>query len=187
MTYDASRKGVIPDTTQAQLWDRLSRFLNEILPVAEKAGVELALHPDDPPFEGLRHTPRLVYEPDLYQKVIDINRSPSNKLEFCMGSIQEMSKGSLYDAIRQYGEQRRISYVHFRNVRGKVPKYDEVFIDEGDIDMLKALRIFKQCNFDGVFIPDHTPSMQSTDSWKTGMAFALGYMKALFTVLEEEK
>ena len=72
-----------------------------------------------------------------------------------MGSIQEMTHGNIYDAIRQYGGQKRISYIHFRNVKGKVPKYNEVFVDDGDIDMLKALALLEQCGFDGVIVPDH--------------------------------
>ena len=135
--------------------------------------------------ENLRGVPRLVYRPDQYQKVIDLNPNPANKLEFCMGSIQEMKDGNLYDAIEQYGAQKRISYVHFRNVRGKIPCYDEVFLDEGDIDMLRALSQFKRLGFDGVLIPDHTPLMTCGASWHAGMAYALGYMRAAFQMIDK--
>lgn len=187
MTYDSSRKeGYLEPISAEQLWDRLKRFLNEILPVAEEAGVELALHPDDPPMPWLRKTPRLVYRQELYQDVIDLNGSASNKLEFCMGSIQEMQGSDIYEALEQYASQNRISYIHFRNVRGKVPHYDEVFLDEGDIDMVKALRILKKHHFDGVLIPDHTPQMSCAGPWHAGMAFALGYMRAAMKCVEEE-
>lgn len=102
--------------------------------------------------KNLRGVPRLVYQPDLYQRVIGLHPSPANKLEFCMGSIQEMTEGSLTEAIEQYGAQKRIRCIHFRNVRGKVPCHDEVFLDEGDIDMLSALRQLQQLEFDGVLI-----------------------------------
>lgn len=184
MTYAKSDGSAIAPVSSEELWDRLERFLREILPVAEEAGVEMALHPDDPPFEGLRQTPRLVYQPELYQKVIDISSSPSNKLEFCMGSIQEMTHGNIYDAIRQYGGQKRISYIHFRNVKGKVPKYNEVFVDDGDIDMLKALALLEQCGFDGVIVPDHTPEILCGAPWHAGMAFALGYMRSAMQMME---
>lgn len=95
----------LPPVTEEQLWDRLKRFLDDVLPAAEAAGVELALHPDDPPMKNLRGQPRLVYQPSLYQKVIDLNPSLANKLEFCMGSVQEMTEGSLTEAIEQYGSR----------------------------------------------------------------------------------
>ena len=184
MTYEKGDGTFLDPIPSEELWDRLRRFLEEILPVAEEAGVEMALHPDDPPMEGLRGMPRLVYQPGLYQKVLDLNPSTSNKLEFCMGSIQEMTEGDIYQSILQYAGQGKISYCHFRNVKGKIPKYDEVFVDEGDIDMLKALSLLKQCDFDGVLIPDHTPEIDCQAPWHSGMAFALGYMRAAMQQLD---
>lgn len=185
MTY---KKGIpgkyVEPITHEVLWERLEWFLKELLPVAEEAGVELALHPDDPPMESLRQTPRLVYKDDLYQKLLDLDSSSSNKIEFCMGSIQEMQGSDIYKSIERYSDS--ISYVHFRNVQGKVPKYNEVFVDEGDIDMYKALKLFKKNDFNGVLIPDHTPEMICDASWHAGMAYALGYMKGLIQILERE-
>jgi len=156
------------------------------MPVAEKAGVRLALHPDDPPVPQLRGAARLVYQPHIYQKVIDAYPSHSNSLEFCMGSIQEMSEGCIYESIEQYASQNKIAYVHFRNVKGKVPHYQEVFVDEGDIDMIKTLELYKKHNFEGVIIPDHTPEMTAPGSWHTGMAYALGYMKAAMNIINNK-
>ena len=187
MTYDPDAPdGYVPRITYDELWQRLEWFLKRILPVAEDAGVEMALHPDDPPMPMLRNTPRLIYQPELYQKLIDLVPSPSNKLEFCMGSIQEMTHGNIYDAIEQYASRQKISYVHFRNVVGKVPDYNEVFVDEGDIDMVKALRILKRCHFSGVIIPDHTPEITCGAPWHAGMAYALGYMKAALKMIDGE-
>ena len=84
----------------------------------------------------------------------------------------------MYDAIGHFARQDRIGYVHFRNVVGRVPKYREVFVDEGDIDMRKALRTYAANGYDGVFIPDHTPQMSCAAPWHAGMAYALGYMRA---------
>ena len=189
MTYDpeAAEKGFIPPVSRNELWKRLKWFLEGILPEAEKAGVEMALHPDDPPMPEMRRAARLVCQPEYYQDVIDLSSSPSNKLEFCMGSIQEMTHGDIYQAINQYSAENRISYIHFRNVKGKVPCYDEVFVDDGDIDMYKALQILAKNNFKGVLIPDHTPLITAGgDPWKDGMAYAIGYMKALVDVLIKE-
>ena len=187
MVYDPEApEGTVGQVTSDQLWQRLSDFLEALLPVAEEAGVRLAAHPDDPPLPVVRDTARLVYQPRYYQQLLDLNPSPSNKLEFCIGSLAEMSEGDIYTVVDQYSRQQAIGYVHFRNVRGKVPNYTEMFIDEGDVDMLRVLRILKHNGYTGVLIPDHTPQMTCDAPWHAGMAYALGYMRALLTVVEGE-
>ena len=168
----------MPAITHDELWRRLDGFLQEILPVAEEAGVKLAAHPDDPPTPFIRGQPRLVYQPRLYQRLIDLNPSPSNTLEFCIGSLAEMTEGDIYNVVDRYSRQRRLGYVHFRNVTGKAPNYRETFIDDGDVDMHRVLEILKKNDFDGVLIPDHTPQMSCSAPWHSGMAFAMGYMKS---------
>ncbi|HLP77671.1 MAG TPA: mannonate dehydratase [Candidatus Paceibacterota bacterium] len=188
MVYDPDAPvGTIAPATSDELWKRLQNFLEEVVPVAEEAGVKLALHPDDPPMPTIRSQPRLVYQPGLYQKVIDLKPSPANALEFCLGSLAEMTEGDIYDATEQYSRQGKLAYVHFRNVTGKVPFYRETFIDDGDIDMLRVLRILKKNGFDGVLIPDHTPQMSCNAPWHAGMAFAMGYMKAALQMIEKEQ
>lgn len=179
MTYDPhAAPGPGLAVTPEQLWQRLDDFLAAVLPVAEEAGVTLALHPDDPPTPTLRNTARLVYQPALYQRLLDMYPSPANKLEFCIGSLAEMSEGDIYEAVESYSRQGAIAYIHFRNVRGKVPRYHEVFVDEGDVDMLRVIRILRANGYNGVLIPDHTPQMACAAPWHAGMAFALGYMRA---------
>jgi mannonate dehydratase len=179
MVYDPKAPaGSVPSITSDELWRRLDRFLSEVLPVAEKAGVKLAAHPDDPPLPTMRGQARLVYQPRMYQRLIDLNPSPSNALEFCLGTLAEMTEGNLYETVEQYSRQGRLAYVHFRNVRGKVPHYKETFVDDGEIDMLRVLKILKRNKFDGVLIPDHTPQMTCDAPWHAGMAYALGWMKA---------
>lgn len=185
MIYDpAAPKGNVPAATSEQLWQRAADFLNECLPVAEKAGVKLAAHPDDPPLPTLRGQPRLVYRPDLYQKLIDINPSASNQLECCVGTIAEMPDGDVYDAVDRYSAQQRIAYIHMRNVRGKVPYYKETHIDEGDVDVLRIFRILKKNNFSGLIIPDHAPQLTCDAPWHSGMAFAMGYLRACLKAVE---
>jgi len=173
-----ARGGVVPSATPEQLWQRLKDFLDAVVPVAEEAGVTLAAHPDDPPTPTMRGQPRLVYQPRLYQKLLDLKPSPRNQLEFCVGTLAEMSEGGVMEAVAQYSKQRRVAYVHLRNVRGRVPSYRETFIDEGDLDVLRVLRILKENNFNGVVIPDHAPQMTCDAPWHAGMAFALGYLRA---------
>ena len=179
MVYDPNApEGTIPPITTEELWRRLEGFLEAVLPVAEEAGVKLAAHPDDPPMPAMRGQPRLVYQPHLYQRLLDLRPSPSNTLEFCLGSLAEMTEGDLYQAVDDYSRQGKLAYVHFRNVRGKVPHYRETFVDDGDIDMPRVLRILQRNRFDGVLIPDHTPQMTCAAPWHAGMAYAMGYMKA---------
>ncbi len=187
MTYDlAAPEGTVPPVTSEQLWQRLGDFLHAVVPVAEEAGVRLAAHPDDPPMPTLRGHARLVYQPQLYQKLLDVYPSRSNALEFCQGTVAEMTDGDVYEAIDRHSKQGAIAYVHFRNVRGKVPRYHEVFVDEGDVDMVRALRIYHQNGYDGVMIPDHTPQLTCAASWHAGMAYALGYMRAAIRLVQEE-
>lgn len=187
MVYDPDAPpGTVPSATSNQLWARLAEFLNEVLPVAEASGVRLAAHPDDPPMAVMRGQPRLVYQPHLYQRLIDLRPSPASQLEFCLGSLAEMTEGNLYDAVDQYSKQGKLAYVHFRNVSGKVPFYKETFLDDGDIDMLRVLRILKTNRFSGVLIPDHTPQMSCEAPWHAGMAYALGYMRAALQMLGKE-
>ena len=187
MIYDpAAAPGTVPSATVEQLWQRLEDFLDATLPVAEEAGVRLALHPDDPPMPTMRGQPRLVYQPHLYQRVLDLRPSPANTLEFCLGSLAEMTEGNLYEAVEQYSLAGKLAYVHFRNVTGKVPHYRETFADDGDIDMLRVLRILKKNHFDGVLIPDHTPQITCEAPWHCGMAYAMGYMRAALQILETE-
>ncbi|MBN2327142.1 MAG: mannonate dehydratase [Candidatus Omnitrophica bacterium] len=187
MVYNPNAQpGFVEPVTPEQLWRRLEAFLHDVIPVAEEAGVKLAAHPDDPPMPTLRGSARLVNQPALYQKLLDLAPSPSNALEFCLGSLQEMSDGDIYETVDQYSRQNAIAYVHFRNVKGKVPNYYEVFIDEGDIDMIRVLRILRRNGYNGVLIPDHTPQMTCDAPWHAGMAFAIGYMRAALQIMEKE-
>ena len=127
--------------TSEQLWQRLADFLEAVIPVAEEAGVTLAAHPDDPPLPMLRGQPRLVYQPRLYQKLIDLKPSPRNALEFCVGTLAEMTEGNIYEVVDHYSRQGKLAYVHLRNINGKAPQYRETFIDAGDIDALRVLEI----------------------------------------------
>jgi len=184
MVYDPEAgKGTLGPVSNEELWQRVEFFLKEVLPVSEESGVRLAAHPDDPPVPTIRQTARLVNQPHKYQRLLDLVPSPANGIDFCMGSVQELSEGDFYEAFDTYSRQKKIFYGHFRNVKGKVPCYHEVFVDEGDIDMLKALRILDKNNFDGVLIPDHTPEMSCDAPWHAGMAYALGYMKGLLTLV----
>ncbi len=183
MIYDRNAApGTLPSITHDQLWGRLERFLHEIVPVAEEAGVQLAAHPDDPPMPTMHQQPRLVYQPNMYQRLLDLAPSPSNGLELCVGTIAEMTEGDVYDAVDTYSRQGKIAYIHLRNVTGKVPHYRETFIDEGDVDMVRILDILNRNGFDGVIVPDHTPQMSCAAPWHAGMAHTIGFVAAVLAM-----
>jgi mannonate dehydratase len=179
--------GDIGDVSEDLIWNRFDRFLKELVPVAEEAGVRLAMHPADPPLPVQRGTARLVWKPEHYQRLLDLVPSHYNACEFCQGTIAEMvGEMDVYQAIEAYASQGKIAYVHFRNVTGRMPDFHEEFVDAGDVDMVRTLRLYKKHGFDGVLIPDHTPQMACAAPWHAGMAYALGWMRAAVSIVEHE-
>ncbi len=176
--YDPAATGTLGEVSQEEMWARLEYFLRRVIPVAEEAGVRMGAHPDDPPVPVLRGTGRLLVSHAAMRRFADLIPSKNHGFEFCQGTVTEMG-GSVYDAIRFFSERKKIFYVHFRNVRGEFPtNFDETFIDEGDVDMLKCLRIYKETGYEGILIPDHSPRVTAPGPWHAGIAFTLGYIRA---------
>jgi mannonate dehydratase len=168
-----------------QMWERMACFLERVVPVAEASGVRLAAHQDDPPVDSLFGAGRLLTSHDAMQRLIDLVPSPSNGLEFCQGTVAEMDPATCVDAVRRFAGQGKIFYVHFRNVRGRSPKFDEVFIDEGEVNMIAALKAYRDAGYDGVITPDHTPRVIGDETYgHRGRAFALGYIRAGMQAVE---
>lgn len=186
MRYEDEQDGVLSPVSRSEMWQRLDYFLQTLLPIAEENGIKLVAHPDDPPLPEMRGTARLFYNTQEYEKLLKLSNNPSNGFEFCMGTIQEMQGSDVYAMLDRYTRENRIGYIHFRNVVGKVPHYREAFVDEGDIDMIRALRILKKNRYNGILIPDHTPEMTTKAGWHTGMAYALGYMKGAMQAVNAE-
>ena len=113
------------------------------------------------------------------KRLTEIVPSDSNGLTFCQGTISEMPENVL-DAIRYFGSRNKICNVHFRNVSGTVPSFSETFIDEGHVDMLEAMKAYKEVGYDGPIIDDHVPVMVGGGERQYhSHAFAMGYMRAL--------
>ena len=189
MVYDPEApKGINAATqiTSEELWTRFEWFLKELLPVAEESNVKMAAHPDDPPFAVVRGTPRLVWRPELYRRLLDLYPSHCNTLELCVGTLAEMNGVNFYRAIDEFAARDAIGYVHLRNVRGQVPNYRETFIDDGDIDIYRVLKILHANDFRGAIIPDHSPLVSGPAPWHTGMAYALGYIRAMMQRVEKD-
>jgi mannonate dehydratase len=165
--------------TEAEMWDNYVYFMKAVLPVAEAAGVKLALHPDDPPLPTLGGIARLFYHFDGFKRAMDAFPSPNSGLDFCMGCWSEMGPGVM-EAIRYFGERGNIFYVHFRDVQGCVPTFQECFLGEGNVDVVAAIRTLKEVGFTGFIIDDHVPRLIDDTDWShRGRAFQTGYIMAL--------
>jgi len=131
----------------------------------------------------MRRTGRILKNPSEYEKLIAINKNSKNKIEMCLGSIQEMEEDGLEKYLDLFSKQDRIGYIHFRNVIGKIPNYSEAFVDDGDINMINVIKILKKNHYNGVIIPDHTPGLNCSAPWHAGMAYAVGYIKGLINTI----
>jgi mannonate dehydratase len=188
-SYDHALMEGAPSTAPVQvdkdeLWEHYAYYITRVVPVAESVGLKLALHPDDPPLSPIAGRAYLFTDVDAFQRALDMAPSPANGLLFCQGCFTEMLGQGVFDAIRRFGGQGKVFYVHFRNVVGRLPRFREALIDEGDIDMLEAMRTWKAVGFDGPMIPDHYPRMvgDSAEAHRA-RAHAIGYMKALMTAV----
>lgn len=170
-----------PPTSAEKLWEHLRYFLERIIPVAEEAGIKLALHPDDPPLPELRGQPHIIVSHDAMQRAVDLVPSPSNGLCYCQGSLYPAGEDPV-EGIRRLAPH--IHFAHFRNVTGRAEHFRETFHDNGSIDMPAVMRTYSEVGFSGVIRPDHAPSMagetnESPGYEMLGRLFAAGYMKGL--------
>jgi mannonate dehydratase len=169
--------------TEEEMWANYAYFMQAVLPVAAEAGVKLALHPDDPPVPSLGGVARLMRNFEGFKKAMDIVPSPWNGLDFCMGCWSEMGPGVI-DAIEYFGSRGKIFYVHFRDVQGCVPKFQECFLGEGNQDLVKVMLALKKVNFTGFFIDDHVPHMIDDSDWgHRGRAYCTAYIQALLSAV----
>ena len=172
--------------SEAEIFDNYVSFMEQVIPVAEEAGVKIALHPDDPPVQSLGGIARVFYKPENFARALDAVPSPNHGLDFCMGCFSEMvyadrsNNEGVLDAIRYFGERGKIFYVHFRDVQGCVPKFQECFLGEGNVDVVAAIRTLKEVGFTGFIIDDHVPEMLDDSDWRhRGHAWSTGYIMAL--------
>jgi len=169
--------------TEEQLWAQLKRFLERVVPVAEKAGVKLAMHPDDPPLSPIRGLARIMRSVENFQRLLDLVPSPVNGIALCQGNFTLMTN-DLPGVIRRFGRQKKIFFVHFRDVRGTPGHFEETFHDDGQTDMAACLRAYRDTGFEGVCRADHVPTMEGDDNQRPGYStigrlFAIGYIKGL--------
>jgi mannonate dehydratase len=174
-------------------WQRITYFLQRVIPVAEEYKVKMACHPQDPgmpPGKGFRGVETVLGSVDGLKRFIAITPSPYHGLNFCQGTVSEMLEKpgeQIFDVIRYFGTRKKIFNVHFRNIRGRVLEFRETFIDDGDVDMLKALRVYKEVGVDGMMMPDHVPSITGDARGAQAFAYTFGYIKALIAAVAAER
>jgi mannonate dehydratase len=178
--------------TAEQAWERISYFVERVIPAAESSKVRMGCHQHDPgmpPGVGYRGIERVLGSLEGVRRFIALSDSPYHGLNFCQGTISEMCTApeQVYEAIRYFGERKRIFWVHFRNIRGGYLRFDEVMPDEGDVDMVRALQTYQAVGYDGVLVPDHVPnSALDTPYGHRAHAFCYGYIRALLQALGAE-
>ncbi|MDX6515494.1 MAG: mannonate dehydratase [Gaiellaceae bacterium] len=167
--------------TEDALWENLRRFLERIVPIAEEAGVTLAMHPDDPPLSPIRGVPRIMRSVEAFQRLLELHPSPANAITFCQGNFALMT-ADMPAAIAELGE--RIAFVHFRDVEGTPERFVETFHDEGPTDMLACIRAYRAVGFDGPLRTDHNPTLEGDRADVPGYSplgrlHAIGYTQGL--------
>ena len=171
--------------TEEQMWDNWTYFIKKVIPVAEEAKVHIALHPDDPPVPFLRGIARPFRSFEAFKRVIETVDSEYNGISFCIGCWAEMGE-DIPRAIRYFGKRKKIFLVHFRDIRGSATKFVETFHDDGQTNMLEAIKALKDVGYDGPMRPDHQPMTEGFENLPPlsgyrllGKFFAVGYMKGL--------
>ena len=186
--FDAAKLADAPPSelgpvSEEKLWETLEYFLRRVLPVAEHAGVRLAMHPDDPPLSPIRGVGRIMRSVDNYQRLLDLVPSESNGITLCQGNFTLMTD-DLPSVIRHFGSQKKIFFVHLRDVRGTAESFVETWHDEGQTDLVACMEAYKQVGFEGPLRPDHVPTVDGDSNDNPGYSaygrlFALGYIRAL--------
>ncbi len=181
----ALRQGPTPwgEVSEEKIWSNLEYFLKAIIPAAEKLGVKMALHPDDPPLSPLRGIARIATSGQNFRRVLSLVPSPVNGITFCQANFKLMGE-DIAALAREWCAEKKIFFVHFRDVEGTREHFRETFHDNGPTDMVEMLRVYAESGFDGPMRPDHAPTMEGESNTNPGYAmvgkiFACGYMKGI--------
>ena len=173
-------------------WERITYFLKRVMPVAEEYKIRMACHPHDPGMprdQGFRGVHRVLGSVDGLKRFIEIAPSPYHGLNFCQGTVSEMLDKpgeQIFDVIRYFGARGKIFNVHFRNIRGGFLNFQETFPDDGDVNMIRTMRVYREIGYDGMLMPDHVPRIDGDAAGKQAFAYAYGYIRALIQMVNQE-
>ena len=173
--------------SHAKLWQNYEYFINAVIPEAEKYGIKLALHPDDPPIPYLGDVGRILISRENIRKAIyGIRKSPSLGLTLCQANFHIMGE-DLYDVAEEF--KNEIFFIHFRNTTGIPNHFRETFHDNGDIDMAKIMKHYIKLGIDVPVRVDHVPTLVGEKSTLAGYdalgrLYAIGYLKGILEGLE---
>jgi len=175
------------EVSEETIWSNIQYFLEAIIPVAERAGVRMALHPDDPPISPLRGIGRILTSAANLRRVLSLVPSPASGITFCQASFKAMGE-DIEALAREWCGQKKLFFVHFRDIEGNREHFRESFHDNGPTDMPGMLRTYNECGFTGPIRPDHAPTMagETNDDpgyAMTGKVLAVGYMKGIMDSL----
>ena len=196
--FDFTKSPQMPALTEAGritdeiYWERIAYFLKRVVPVAEEAKVRIACHPQDPGMPrgtGWRGVNTVLGATEGLRRFVELQANPYHGLNFCQGTVAEMLEKpgeEIYDVIREFGRRGKIFNVHFRNIRGGFLKFEETFPDDGDVDMPRALRAYREVGYAGMIMPDHVPQVMGDVRGQKAYAFCFGYIQALLQVLRAE-
>jgi mannonate dehydratase len=167
-----------------QFWERISYFLERIIPVANEYKIRMACHPHDPgmPPAGYQGVDRVLGTVAGLKKFVAIQESAYHGLNFCQGTVSEMLADpgkEIFDVIRYFGTRKKIFNVHFRNIRGHRDDFVEVYPDEGDVDMVKAMQVYREVGYPYMLMPDHVPVAPNDPNGLQSFAFCYGYIQGL--------
>ena len=162
-----------------EMWENLRYFLEAVIPVAEEAGVQMGMHPDDPQVPEIGGVARIMRSPEAFRKLIEMVPSDNNGLLFCVGCFTEMG-AEVPAEIRFFGQKKKLFWIHFRNVTGTTNRFYEDFPDEGMTDMHAVMKACHEVGYEGHLAPDHCIHVEGDTDWgHRYWAYALGFMKAL--------
>lgn len=162
------------------MWESFAAFAAALAPVAQAAGVRIALHPDDPPVPRLAGIARILRDVDALERALAL-AGPAFGLTLCLGTLSSAGgEAAVLDAIRRFGPRGDIVYVHFRDVLGTVPAFREAFLGEGNYSPARVMAALLGSGFDGFILDDHVPRLVGdSDYAHRGRAHAIGYLQAL--------
>ncbi|MGA3224061.1 MAG: mannonate dehydratase [Acidobacteriaceae bacterium] len=165
-------------------WERITYFLDRVIPVASEYRIRMALHPDDPsvPSPGYQGVERVLGTVDGMKRFITIQENPYHGLNFCQGTVSEMLAHpgtEIFDVIRYFGTRDKIFNVHFRNIRGHRDDFVETYPDDGDVDFVKALQVYKEVGYKYMLMPDHVPQAANDHAGLQSFAYDYGYIRGL--------